>query len=143
MSGMNRCVARCLQLACVGLIALVGGCNEGPRTYRIPGKLVYEDNSVVPGGSVVLQTTIDGQIISARGMASTDGKFELSTFKAGDGVVAGEHQVAVSPLPAAEGAKPARPPVPSKYWDFTSSGLQTTVTPETKEIVITINRAGR
>jgi hypothetical protein len=76
-------------------------------------------------------------------MAASDGKFALTTFKEGDGVVAGEHQVSISPLPAADGAKPVQPPVPAMYWDFTTSGLTTTVTPNTSEIVITINRSGK
>lgn len=130
----------------LGLMAILlfPGCGKrGPQTYRIPGKLVYEDNSPVPGASVVLQTTVDGQLIDARGMASPDGKFDLTTFRDGDGVVAGDHQVAISPLPAPDGAKPAQPPVPSQYWDFSSSGLRTSVTPQTKEIVITIDRSGK
>lgn len=135
---------RCCQFCCVGALLVSTGCgNGGPRTYRIPGKLVYEDGSPVPGASVVLQTTVKDQVVTARGMASPDGKFSLTTFKEGDGVVAGEHQVSISPLPAAEGAKPAQPPVPAQYWDFATSGLNASVTPQTAEIVITLNRTGK
>ncbi len=56
--------------------------------------------------------------------------------------VAGEHQVSITALPIPDGQKPAQPPVAAKYADFTTSGLTTTVTPETKEIVLTINRRG-
>jgi len=136
---MNGFTFRSLQF--LFLFALLTGCGpNGPRTYRIPGKLVYNDGSPVPGASVVLQTKVEGQTISARGMAAPDGKFVLTTFKQDDGVVAGEHQVAVSPLPAPDGAKPVAPPVPIKYWDFGSSGMKTSVAPDTKEIVITLDR---
>jgi hypothetical protein len=129
--------------AILGLVVILAGCGtSGPKTYKIPGKLVYEDQSPVPGASVVLQTTIDGQVISARGMVGPDGAFELTTFKMGDGVVAGEHDVSVSPLPAPDGA-PAPPSIPMKYWDFATSELRTTVTPETKEIVIKLDRAAK
>lgn len=121
-------------------LVLLAGCNDGPRTYAIPGKLVYQDGAPVPGASIVLQTTVDEQVVAARGMVSADGQFALTTFKEGDGVVAGEHQISISPIPAPDGAKPAQPPVPAEYWDFTTSGLTTTVTPETRELVITINR---
>lgn len=120
---------------------VLAGCSDGPRTYRIPGKLVYADGAPVPGASVVLQTTAGEKIIAARGMASPDGTFTLTTFKNEDGVVAGDHEISISPLPAPDGAKPAQPPVPAEYWDFTTSGLTTTVTPDTPELVITINRS--
>lgn len=119
----------------------IAGCGSGgPRTYRIPGKLVYDDGSPVTGASVVLQTKVNDKVIDARGMATPEGKFELSTFKEGDGVVAGEHQVSISPVPIPEGTKPIGPPVPSKYWDFSTSQLTTSVTPQTTEILITLSR---
>jgi hypothetical protein len=129
-------------LAC-GLLAMIAmaGCGSGgPRTYRIPGKLVYDDGSPVTGASVVLQTKVNDKVVDARGMATPDGKFELSTFKEGDGVVAGEHQVSISPVPIPEGTKPLGPPIPAKYWDFATSQLTTSVTPQTTEILITLSR---
>jgi len=131
--------------ACVLLLAItLAGCGSGgPRTYRIPGKLVYDDGTPVTGASVVLQTTVKDQAIAARGMATPDGKFELTTFKEGDGVVAGEHQVSISPVPIAEGTKPLGPPIPSQYWDFATSQLTTSVTPQTSEILITLSRKGK
>lgn len=122
------------------LFVVLAGCSDGPRTYRIPGKLVYADGAPVPGASVVLQATVDDKIVAARGMATLDGQFTLTTFQDGDGVVAGEHQVSISPIPAPDGPKPVQLPVPVEYWDFETSGLATTITPETKEIVITIRR---
>jgi hypothetical protein len=127
----------------LGLIAFIGCGSGGPRTYRIPGKVVYDDGSPVTGASVVLQTTVKDQVVAARGMATPDGKFQLTTFKEGDGIVAGEHQVSVSPLPIAEGTKPLGPPIPSQYWDFSTSQLTTSVTPQTAEILITLNRSGK
>lgn len=127
-------------VAALGLIAIAGCGSGGPRTYRIPGKLVYGDGSPVTGASVVLQTTVNEKLVDARGMATPDGKFELSTFSEGDGVVAGEHQVSISPVPIPEGTKPLGPPVPAKYWDFSTSQLTTSVTPQTREILITLDR---
>jgi len=131
---------------CVAFLVLLAstGCGpSGPRTYRIPGKLVYDDGSPVTGASVVLQTTVKDQAVVARGMATPEGKFELSTFKEGDGVVAGEHQVSISPVPIPEGTKPLGPAVPSQYWDFSTSQLTTSITPQTSEIVITLARSGK
>lgn len=122
------------------LLALLAGCTSELKTYRIPGKLVYEDGSPVPGASVVLQTKVGDQIVAARGVAAPDGRFDLATFQEADGVVAGEHEVSISPLPVAEGVKVARSVIPATYWDFATSGLKTTVAPDTPEIVLTINR---
>lgn len=131
----------CLRgVACLTLLALNGCGSSAPRTYRIPGKLTYDDGTPVTGASVVLQTTVKDQAVVARGMATPDGKFELTTFTEGDGVVAGDHQVSISPVPIAEGTKPLGPPIPSQYWDFSTSQLTTSITPQTSEIVITLSR---
>ncbi len=138
-------VCRLNFLACglVAVIAFAGCGNSGPRTYRIPGKLVYDDGTPVTGASVVLQTTVKDQAFVARGMVTPDGKFGLTTLKEGDGVVAGEHQVSISPVPIPEGTKPLGPPIPSQYWDFSTSQLTTSITPQTSEIVITLARGGK
>jgi hypothetical protein len=130
---------RSFQFACfASLVLVLVSCNRGPTTYRIPGRLVYDDGSPVTAASVVLQTKVDDQLVAARGMATSEGRFELTTFKEGDGVVPGEHEVSVSPVPVPEGTKV--PPIPQQYWDFATSGLKADVTPQTSEIVITISR---
>lgn len=125
-------------------LAMVGCGGSGDlKTYKIPGKLVYEDNSPVPGASLVFQTEVNGQTVTAQGMANPDGTFQLSTVNPDDGVVAGEHKVSVSPLPAGDGAPAAAPAVPPVYWELGTSGLTSKVEPSTKEIVVTINRQGK
>ncbi len=129
----------------VSLVVVLGlvGCGGQVKTYNIPGKLVYEDGSpVTAGGTITLQTKAGDQTIDAHGQADSEGKFTLSTFKEGDGVVAGEHAVSVTPLPAGDSAAPTTPPIPAKYSDFSTSGLKTSVTPDTTEIVITISKSG-
>jgi hypothetical protein len=138
MTGLFRSVVGIPLVLCAALLV---GCSKGEvKTYPIPGKLVYQDNSPVPGATLVFQTTVDGKPVAARGTADSEGKFTLTTFEEGDGVVAGEHQVSVSPLPAGDGPAPVKPAVPPVYSDFAASGLKTTVSPETSEIVITIDR---
>jgi hypothetical protein len=136
--------ARSLQFAWhFALILLVAGCSRGPKTYRIPGRLVYDDGAPVAGASVVLQTKVEDEVVAARGMATSEGRFDLTTFKDGDGVVAGEHEVSISPVPVPEGSKVPQPPIPQQYWDFATSGLKTDITPQTSEIVVTISRVAR
>ena len=108
-----RCISR--HLTYLLPLTLLAGCGDGSlKTYKIPGKLVYQDNSPVPGASVVLQTTVGDKVVSARGMASQDGRFTLTTFKEADGIVAGEHTVSISPLPAPDGAKAVQPQIPKE-----------------------------
>lgn len=140
---MKIAVGPLFCLASVALCLAIVGCGGGEiETYPIPGKLVYEDGTPVNGATLVLQTTVDEKTIDARGEADSEGKFQLTTFEEGDGVVAGEHAVAVSSITMGDSATPMAPSVPPVYSDFSTSGLKTTVTPETKEIVITIKRSG-
>lgn len=138
MTPIANWASRLLGVAlCVSLV----GCGSEIKTYKIPGKLVYDDGSPVNNASIVLQTKVGDQTIEARGSADAEGNFELTTFNDGDGVVAGEHVVSVAPVTVGDSATPAAPHVQPKYSDFSTSGLKTTVTPETKEIVITISRS--
>jgi hypothetical protein len=126
-------------LAVVGLATLVGCTDGNPRTYAIPGRLVYPDGSPVPRASVIFQTELNDRRIAARAMVNEDGSFRLTTFRPHDGIVAGEHQVAVTPLPPSDGPR-VEPPVDYHYGDFETSGLLVTVTPNLNEIVVTIDR---
>ncbi|MBA4190333.1 MAG: hypothetical protein C0467_20290 [Planctomycetaceae bacterium] len=123
----------------VSACLLTLGCNAGtPKTYRIPGRLVYDDGKPVPGATIVLQTTHDGQRIAARGMVNTDGTFELTTFTDKDGVIEGEHDITIVLLPATDSATPSKPVVAAKYSNSESSGLKFTVKPDTTEILIKV-----
>lgn len=140
---MTSAVRSSFRLSMVGLCLAIVGCGGGEmKTYNVPGKLVYEDGSPVNSATVVLQTKVGDKTVDARGEVDSEGNFELTTFQDGDGVVAGEHSVSVAPITTGDSATPMAPSVPPKYSDFGTSGLKTTVTPETKEIVITINRRG-
>jgi hypothetical protein len=130
-----------LTAAVLCLMAL--GCNSGElKTYDVPGKLVYDDGTPVNGATLVFQTKVGDKTVDGHAMADSEGRFRVTTFKEGDGIVEGEHAVSVSPLPAGDSATPTAPSVPPAYSDFSTSGLKTTVTPATQEIVITVSRSG-
>ncbi|WP_439621918.1 carboxypeptidase-like regulatory domain-containing protein [Gemmata sp.] len=140
----HRFHRRPLGPACFLALCCLSGCGDAtPKTYRIPGRLVYEDGTPVPGATVVLQTTHDGKRIPARGMANPDGTFELTTFTDKDGVIEGEHDVTVVPLPATDSAAPAKPVVAAKYSNAESSGLKVTVKPDATEILIKVEAPGK
>ena len=61
----------------------------------VKGKVTYKGQPVTKG---VVQFEPDGYGRPARGQLQSDGTFELTTFKPGDGVVAGEHRISISEL---------------------------------------------
>src|SRR5262245_3029778 len=128
ISFLHRSIGSTRWLLFAAVLGLVG-CGDGnPPTYNIAGKIVYEDGTPVPGATVVFQPA-DGKNYPARGQVKQDGAFRLTSFKEGDGVVAGDHKVTLVGLPSADGPKPTRPAIPSQYGDADTSGLTATVTP--------------
>jgi hypothetical protein len=123
---------------CMGIC----GCGDSqPKTYPVAGTLQFEDGKSVPGGTISFHCTLDGKAYVGRGRVGADGKFELTTFNEGDGVVAGEHRVTVVALPPPDSRTPPPAVFDSKYGDPDQSGLTATITPETKEVTIKIARA--
>lgn len=114
----NAQVLLLLALLCVAL-----GCGSG----RVPvlGKVVYPDQSPVPAGTVIGQTTIDGKPVSVQANIEADGSFKLGTTLPGDGALPGRYQFIVMPvaLGDAELAAGKTPDVDSKYSDFDSAAI--------------------
>jgi len=130
---------------------VLAGCSNSSRlpTYPVTGTVTLQGKSV--GGAVVtfVPTAKDGEAASA--ITDAEGKYELTTWKAGDGARPGEYRVKVSKQEQAavdsskmvknlsieeeqkiyvESKKPAPPPkslIPSKYQDDKTSGLTHTV----------------
>jgi hypothetical protein len=57
--------------------------------------------------------------------------------------VAGEHQVAIVPLPPPDSRTPPPAVFDSKYGDIEKSGLTASITPETKEVVFKLAKPTR
>jgi hypothetical protein len=63
----------------------------------VRGQVVYSGGSSLPtGGQVIFESIKIDPPILATGYFGTDGSFELTKFKGGNGVVAGDYKVAVS-----------------------------------------------
>ena len=90
-------------VAFVGLFAAFGlaGCGGGgggvarPKTVKVTGKVVYKGQPVA-GASVAFLG--DGSSTPALGRTDAEGRFELTTFDAGDGAVVGTHKVTVAKI---------------------------------------------
>ncbi len=126
--------------SCGALMILVlglWGCGPGGLEGTIPisGRVTYQGQPLTVGEVRYLPVDTD-QGRMARGKLQSDGRFQLTTLKTGDGALPGKYRVVVVVFPE-EGAKsatdrlsnkqqpggPQQPPIPLKYYRPESSGL--------------------
>ena len=122
------------------LLVFVVGCgpdNGSLPTYPVTGEVVFADGSPLRGGRVEFRSMDNSPAVVASGHFGDDGKFQLRTYRPGDGAVEGEHQVVVSPDPPndddTDKMTPAQRmramrPIDTRFLDYRSSKLQFKVT---------------
>jgi hypothetical protein len=119
---MRRMALVSFRLATVLLIACAGcGAPADVNSHLIPvkGKVTYKGKALT-NGSVSFEPDAGRQ---AHAEIQPDGTFELSTFKAGDGAVAGTHRVSMN----GSTGKGSVNALPAKYKFPSSSKLETEV----------------
>lgn len=127
----RRHFLRVLMLAVAGLGV---GCAEDaapPETVKVTGLVTYK-NQPLSKGAVTFQPVDPGKaplLRPAQGQIQSDGRYELSTFKDGDGALPGHYQIVVTSYenePTAEeydaGAKRISS-IPERYSNALTSGL--------------------
>ena len=147
---MNRPVKLALSiLATVGIV--LTGCSNSsrPPTYPVTGTVTSQGKPVAGAAITFVPTGNEGEAASA--ITDSEGKYALTTWRAGDGARPGEYRVKVSKQEQTtvdsskmvrnlsieeeqkiyvESKKP-RPPakslIPSKYQDDQTSGITHTV----------------
>lgn len=123
---------------CLGMLvavsAMVAGCGESrPVTCPVRGTVTCQGKPVPRG--TVLFNPVDPTRPPARGTIASDGTYELTTYRAGDGAVPGEHKIVVNATtevdPAREVGEPGyRIPqslVPAEYSSLSTTPLERTV----------------
>lgn len=132
------------------VLPLLAGCDSGPPTGQVTGKVTYEGKSVSTG-SIQFYPVKGGA--PAVGSIKPDGTYTLARKVPGDGVLLGEYVVTIEAIEAAEVSNQptsieeevkmgsianirSRPKylVPEKYSVEESSDLTATVKPGTNEI---------
>jgi hypothetical protein len=115
------------------MIVLLGACSgcgmsAGANLALIPvkGKVTYKGRPLAQG-SVTFESQDSGK--RATGKLQADGTFVLSTYKEGDGVVAGDHSVIISGVDKTL----ARDRAFKKYMFRSYGALTAQVTPENTE----------
>jgi hypothetical protein len=119
--------------------AMASGCSRksGMETAPVSGQVTYRGKAV-PTGTVMF---VPGAGPAATGEISSDGRYKLTTYSAGDGAVIGTHKVTITALQGMGDVLPeqrnATPPplVPAKYLDGEKSGLVADVKPKTNNEV--------
>lgn len=119
--------SRWLELGLVPIVLLgQAGCDSRPRAYPAKGKVVFADGSPVKMGTVETKSTLHG--IQATGAIDRDGSFVLTTYRDGDGAVAGPHDCVVAQFVQAENIANHKPStvgvVNPKFGSYTTSGLK-------------------
>jgi len=110
------------------------GSSSGTPVTLIPvkGKVTYKGQPVTKG---VIQFEPDGYGRPATGQLQSDGTFELSTLKPGDGVVAGKHRISITELDKSL----AKDRALRKYASPNTSRLTVEVSPEKTEFPFDLN----
>jgi hypothetical protein len=136
---MVRSFAARRLIPVAGLVAALG-CNRGPAVYPVEGRVVYADDTPVPGrASVTFHQEHDGKPYTASGRIMPDGTFRLTAVTGGDGALAGENGVSLSPVAGAE-EDTGGVTVGPKYGTAGTSGLKVTVEPGLNRPVLKIDR---
>ncbi len=128
------------------LLGFAVGCGGPPKTYLVHGTIVFPDGKPLTRGTVEFEAMNQTKAITASAEVAKDGSFQLGTFAANDGAIAGEHRVAViSDYEIGTGVeRPGELPPPQldpKFRVFKTSGLKFTVKPRMNNILIEVGYA--
>jgi hypothetical protein len=128
--------------AALALLPAAVGC--GVKLHPVRGQVTYPDGKPVSEGVVVFEGQGQENRVTARGEIQADGRYELSTFKPGDGVPPGRYRVLVAPRsdPNAVDRPNKPPPFDPRFMEFKTSGLEIEVKPEMTEYPIQVTRSG-
>ena len=107
----------------------LSGCGETSSTYTgalipVKGKVTFKGQPLI-NGTVSFEPEDAGR--ETQGDIKPDGTYEMSTYKAGDGIVPGLYRVGISGKP--KGGKA----IPAKYRSASSSKLEADVSSDKNE----------
>jgi hypothetical protein len=133
-----------MRLFCTAFAALVlltaAGCGGGK--YPVRGTVTLDDGTPLTKGMVVVERRDGGAPVTARGEIKSDGSYELSTDKAGDGVPTGKYRVLINSMDLSDVPDEKKNlPFDIKYLKFETSGLECEVTSGSNEYAIKLIRS--
>ncbi|MGI9429121.1 MAG: hypothetical protein ACR2NM_10715 [Bythopirellula sp.] len=114
------------------------GCDDGrPDRVKVSGKVLIDGEPLTQG---IVQFVPDGARPAA-GKLDQDGRFTLTCYDGGDGVVLGTHKVMIAAKEVL-GESKVRWLAPPKYADFRNSGLSYEISEPTDDLVIELTWNG-
>ena len=125
------------MLQCIALL-LVAGCGDGlPTRVTVSGQVLIDGEPLTVGN---IKFVPDGARPSS-GTLDESGRFTLTCYDGGDGVVPGTHRVQVSSMEVVSASK-VKWKAPPKYADFRTSELSYTITEPTDDLQIKLTWDG-
>lgn len=133
-----------IALAFLTFVAATLGCGNKHGTVPVSGTVTV-NNQAPPGPGTVLFTVVEPAegFPNRPSMAKFDttGKYSVTTYDPGDGLLPGSYKVAVEcyETPPNMDGKPVKSYIDEKYIKPATSGLELTVEPKSKAIQFDIN----
>jgi hypothetical protein len=122
----------------VVVAACLSGCRRGPVVVPVSGVVEVDGKPLASGAITVVPK--DGR--PASGRIGKDGRFTLTSFAPGDGVLTGTHQVVVTAHESLGGSR-LRWLVPAACRSMARSPLKIEVTGPTQDARISISTGGK
>lgn len=135
---MMRPIFGLLSMAVLVVSSVGLGCTRArgpqlPRTFPVTGVVTFDEKPLA--SATVMFNPLDGQGHGSIALTDDAGRYKLTTFKPGDGVVPGDYRVAITKIvypgsanesPLTASADP-RNILPIRYANDLTSGLTATV----------------
>lgn len=123
---------------CAVTIATLAGCGDGrPPRVNVSGKVLIDGKPLTTG---IVQFVPD-DARPAAGKIDSEGRFTLTSYDGGDGVVLGTHRVMVAAKEMISESK-QKWLAPPKYADLRSSELSVEITEPTDDLIIELTWDG-
>lgn len=124
-----------------GLLVALAAVGCGERLYTVRGTVTLDDGTPLTRGMVVFERQEGEKAVMARGAVQTDGRYELSTHREGDGVPPGKYRVQINHMDLSEVPDEQKKlPYDLKYLTFATSGLECEVVSGTNEFPIKLEK---
>jgi hypothetical protein len=122
-----------------GLLATVAlglaGCDSGPKTYPVKGKLVVQGSQRSLEGVTIMFESVENPSVQASGYVNEDGSFELFSNQGKPGTLEGEHRILIVPPEQEYGQNKL---VDDRFRAYATSGLTRTVKPGDNDFTIEV-----
>lgn len=135
---LSLVLKECTILGIATCIAICSGCSDGrPTRVKVSGTVLIDGQPLTKG---IVQLVPNGTRPAA-GKIDAQGRFTLTSYDGGDGVVLGTHRVLIAAKEAVSESQ-VKWLAPPKYADLKNSGLTIEITEPTEDLTIELTWNG-